>query len=475
MSAKKKDQKMNPEDNLNFLKIQREVAEKRSHQQRQQDFNEIYHSQNGADIQVQASRCLDCGNPYCEWRCPLHNYIPNWLSFAANGEFEKSAVLMHETNPLPEICGRVCPQDRLCEQACTLNTGFGAITIGAIEKNITDLALDANWRPDLSKLTATGKTVAVVGAGPAGLGCAELLTRNGVKVIVFDRYPEIGGLLTFGIPEFKLEKSVLRKRRRFLEDIGIEFQLNTEIGKTITIEQLQQQHDAVFLGMGTYTPIDGSLPGLDTKGVVKALDYLIGNINHQQSYAMEQFPHFDMKDQHVLVVGGGDTAMDCVRSAVRQKAASVRCVYRRTEKEMPGSKQEVQNAKEEGVEFIFQHQPIAIESSHGTMTAVCFKITGDGEDAGEAVLIEGNRLIIAFGFTASPAKWLDQAGVEINEKGLIKTLESNDTTLPYSQKTSKAGIYAGGDMVRGADLVVTAIAEGRQAAREILQDLTSKN
>jgi len=474
LSTEKKDLKVNPEDNLNFLKIDRETAEKRNHQQRQQDFNEIYRSRDGSDLQVQASRCLDCGNPYCEWRCPLHNYIPNWLNFAANGEFEKAAVLMHETNPLPEICGRVCPQDRLCEQACTLNTGFGAITIGAIEKNVTDMALENNWRPDLSKLTATDKTVAIVGAGPAGLGCAELLARNGVQVIVYDRYPEIGGLLTFGIPGFKLEKSVIQKRRTFLEDIGIKFQLNTEIGKEITIDQLQQSHDAVFLGMGTYTPLDGGLPGLESNGVIKALDFLIGNINHQQSFAMKQFPYFDMKDQHVLVVGGGDTAMDCVRSAVRQQAASVRCVYRRTEKEMPGSKQEVQNAKEEGVEFVFHRQPIAVESTDGTMTAVRFKITGNTDDAGEEITIEADRLIIAFGFTASPAKWFEKAGVETNDKGLIKTLESNDSSLPYSQKTSKAGIYAGGDMVRGADLVVTAIAEGRQAAREILQDFSNK-
>jgi len=270
------------------------------------------------------------------------------------------------------------------------------------------MALENNWRPDLSKLTATDKTVAIVGAGPAGLGCAELLARNGVQVIVYDRYPEIGGLLTFGIPGFKLEKSVIQKRRTFLEDIGIKFQLNTEIGKEITIDQLQQSHDAVFLGMGTYTPLDGGLPGLESNGVIKALDFLIGNINHQQSFAMKQFPYFDMKDQHVLVVGGGDTAMDCVRSAVRQQAASVRCVYRRTEKEMPGSKQEVQNAKEEGVEFVFHRQPIAVESTDGTMTAVRFKITGNTDDAGEEITIEADRLIIAFGFTASPAKWFER-------------------------------------------------------------------
>ncbi len=473
MSDKDEKKKARSEKHLSFLNIERETAEKRNDQDRQHDFNEIYYSENNNDLQKQASRCLDCGNPYCEWRCPLHNYIPNWLNYVAKEQFDKAALLMHETNPLPEICGRVCPQDRLCEQACTLNTGFGAITIGAIEKNISDMALENNWRLDLSQTTDTGKTVAIVGAGPAGLGCAELLIRNGVKPIVYDRYPEIGGLLTFGIPGFKLEKSVIQRRRKFLEDLGVEFQLNTEIGKHITIEQLQEANDAVFLGMGTYTPLDGGLPGLDAEGVVRALDYLIGNINHQQAYEMQQYPYFDMKDQDVIVLGGGDTAMDCVRSAIRQQAASVRCVYRRTEQEMPGSRQEVQNAREEGVTFVFHRQPIAIESKDGKMTGVRFTVTGDGNDCGEEVFIAADRVIIAFGFTASPADWFDKIGLETNAKGLLKTLDSEETSLPYLQQTNKAGIYAGGDMVRGADLVVTAIAEGRQAAREILQALTS--
>lgn len=455
-------------DHLSFLKIEREAAAKRDTKERQEDFDEIYCSREGDDLQKQASRCLDCGNPYCEWKCPLHNFIPNWLKFVSSKQFDKAAVLMQETNPLPEICGRVCPQDRLCEQACTLNTGFGAITIGAIEKNVTDMALENNWRPDLSLVPSTGKTVAIVGAGPAGIGCAEMLVRNGVKPVVFDRYPEIGGLLTFGIPGFKLEKSVVQRRRKFLEDIGVEFKLNTEIGKDITIEQLRESHDAIFLGMGTYTPLDGGLPGLDSEGVIKALDYLIGNVNHQQSFGMEHFPYHDMKDQDVIVLGGGDTAMDCVRSAIRQNASSVNCVYRRTEKEMPGSRQEVQNAKEEGVEFIFHRQPVSVESSNGKMTGVRFTITGDEEDSGKEIVIKANRVIIAFGFTASPAEWFDKIGLETSHKGLVKTTDSNEISLPYSQQTSTKGIFAGGDMVRGADLVVTAIAEGRQAAREIL-------
>ena len=463
--------KHDPKDTLTFLKYERETAVKRDSVERRIDFKEIYQTEENAEVlQEQAGRCLDCGNPYCEWKCPLHNYIPNWLELVSSQQFEKAAVLMHETNPLPEICGRVCPQDRLCEQACTLNTGFGAVTIGAIEKDISDRALANNWRPNLSKIESTGKSVAIVGAGPAGLGCADLLVRNGVKAIVYDRYPEIGGLLTFGIPGFKLEKEVLQKRRKFLEDIGVEFRLNTEIGRDISIEQLQTDYDAVFLGMGAYTPLDGALPGLETEGVVKALDYLIGNINHQQSYGMAEYPYFDMSGQRVIVLGGGDTAMDCVRSAIRQNAKSVQCVYRRNEKAMPGSKQEVQNAKDEGVEFVFHRQPLAIENKNGKLSGVKFAII-DNEAVDQEIIMPADRLIIAFGFSASPADWFDTIGLEQNEKGLLKTLPSTQFDIPYLQQTHAAGIFAGGDMVRGADLVVTAIAEGRQAAREILASL----
>ena len=461
-----------PSDTLTFLKIERGGIAKRDSNKRRFDFKEVYRNASGDDLCQQSGRCLDCGNPYCEWKCPLHNYIPNWLELVAKGQYQQAAELMHETNPLPEICGRVCPQDRLCEQACTINTGFGAVTIGAIEKNISDRALANNWRPDLSHIKTTGKTVAIVGAGPAGLGCAELLARNGVKAVVFDRYPEIGGLLTFGIPEFKLEKEVIRKRRSFLEDIGVEFQLNTEIGNDITIESLQNDYDAVFLGMGTYTANDGNLSGQDANGVLQALDYLIGNVNHHQAYAMPEYVHHNLKDKHVIVLGGGDTAMDCVRSAVRQQARSVKCIYRRTEADMPGSRQEVKNAREEGVEFIFNLQPGEIISENDQVKGINFKSTDPRNDSQDNIFVAVDKVIIAFGFQASPAEWFTRLGLQLDQWGRVKTLQQsstdNDPNLPYSQQTHSEGIYAGGDMVRGADLVVTAIAEGRQAARDIM-------
>ncbi len=445
-------------DNLSFLNNPRNLANKRQADARSGDFNEIYFKSDAENLIKQADRCLDCGNPYCEWKCPLHNFIPNWLDMVTHGQFEQAASLMHATNPLPEICGRVCPQDRLCEQACTLNTGFGAVTIGAIEKNIADTAIANNWRPDLSTVKSLNKTVAVIGAGPAGLGCAELLTRNGVKVVVYDKYPEIGGLLTFGIPGFKLEKSILIKRREFLQDIGVEFKLNTEIGKNVTIKQLQQDYDSLFLGMGTYKAVDGSIVGKDLPNVIQSLDYLIGNINQQQSYQMDK-TYYDLKDKDVIVLGGGDTAMDCVRSAIRQQAASVKCVYRKTETAMPGSKTEVQNAKEEGVQFIFNLQPTEI-----TPDGVAFERTDFNElkHKDKTVFLNSEKVILAFGFRANPAQWFDDASIKTIGNGLIQTNQTLQTT--------NNKIYAGGDMVSGADLVVTAIAQGREAAKNILAD-----
>ncbi len=443
-------------DNLSFIDNQRQLANKRQADARTADFNEIYFKSDKPELIKQADRCLDCGNPYCEWKCPLHNFIPNWLDMVTHGQFEQAASLMHATNPLPEICGRVCPQDRLCEQACTLNTGFGAVTIGQIEKNIADEAIANNWRPDLSKITALNKTVAIIGAGPAGLGCAELLARNGVEVTVFDKYPEIGGLLTFGIPGFKLEKSIIRKRREFFQDIGIKFQLKTEIGKDISLKKLTKQYDQLFLAMGTYRAVDGNLPGKELSHVISALDYLIGNINQQQSYQMDK-PFYDLKQQDVLVLGGGDTAMDCVRSAIRQQAKSVRCVYRRDENPMPGSKAEVQNAKQEGVQFLFNLQPNAIKAD-----GVAFERTNFNElkHQEKNVFLSADKVILAFGFRASPANWFKDASIEITKNGLIKTTDKLQTHNPQ--------IYAGGDMVTGADLVVTAIAQGRKAAQNIL-------
>jgi len=458
-------------DKLSFLKQPRELAPKRQAESRTSDFLEIYHTKNESDLVIQADRCLDCGNPYCEWKCPLHNYIPDWLDLVANQKFDQAATLMHQTNPLPEICGRVCPQDRLCEQACTLNTGLGAVTIGEIEKTIADKAIDNNWRPDLSRVIPTGNTVAIVGAGPAGLACAEYLTRKGVQATVYDKYPEIGGLLTFGIPEFKLEKQILVKRKKYLEDIGVEFVLKTEIGKDISIDDLDCQYDKVFLGMGTYKAVDGMLPGRELNGVIAALDYLIGNINQQQNYQMMNRPYHDFNNKNVVVLGGGDTAMDCVRSAIRQKAKTVTCVYRKQELDMPGSKTEVNNAKQEGVRFIFNLQPVEIVSNkdNSVTSVVCERTDFDElKYKDKQVVIKADSVIIAFGFSANPSEWFTKAGINTHDSGLISTDEN-------SLKTTAKNIYAGGDMVSGADLVVTAIAQGREAAKQIFDELINEN
>ncbi len=267
--------------NLQFLDIPRTDPAKVPVEQRVTEFKEIYAQFTPAGASQQAGRCLACGNPFCEWKCPVHNYIPNWLKLIQEGNLLEAAELSHKTNSLPEMCGRICPQDRLCEGACTLNDGLGAVTIGSIEKYITDEAFKQGWTPDMSNVKATGKKVAVIGAGPAGLGCADILTRSGVKPVVYDRYTRIGGLLTFGIPPFKLEKEVVEKRREVMEGMGVEFRLGVEVGKDISMEQLLAEYDAVFMGMGTYKYVKGGFPGEDLPGVYEALPYLIANINHE--------------------------------------------------------------------------------------------------------------------------------------------------------------------------------------------------
>jgi glutamate synthase (NADPH/NADH) small chain len=465
-------------NNFQFIDVGRHDPDKKTLQARKTEYVEIYQPFTKGQVAEQSHRCLECGNPYCEWKCPVHNFIPNWLKLVTEGNLFEAAELSHQTNTLPEVCGRVCPQDRLCEGACTLDDGFGAVTIGASEKYITDTALAMGWRPDLSDVVATGKKVAVIGAGPAGLGCADVLTRNGVKPVVFDRYPEIGGLLTFGIPEFKLEKQVMMRRREVFEGMGIEFRLNTEVGHDISINELLDQYDAIFMGMGTYTYMKGNFPGEDLPGVYEALPYLIGNVNHNLGYEQDPENYVNLRGKRVIVLGGGDTAMDCVRTAVRQQAEHVICAYRRDEENMPGSRREVRNAKEEGVEFLYNRQPIEVVEYFGQACGVKVVETELGEpDAdgrrrpqqipGSEEVLEADAVIIAFGFQPSPPRWLEEVEVDTNDWDGVVAEEFQQ----YKFQTSNPRIFAGGDMVRGSDLVVTAIWEGRQAAEGILDYL----
>ena len=462
-------------NDFQFLDVGRFDPNKKNIEERKINFVEIYGDYNQPEASNQSHRCLDCGNPYCEWKCPVHNYIPDWLKLVNEGNILEAADLCHQTNSLPEMCGRVCPQDRLCEGACTLNDGFGAVSIGNIEKYITDKALEMGWKPDLSNRKWTKKKVAIVGAGPAGIGCADILIRAGIKCDVYDKQSEIGGLLTFGIPEFKLEKSVVRRRRKILEEMGIKFHLNKEVGKDISFKKLHEGYDAVFLGMGTYTSLEGGFRGESLPQVHKAIDYLIGNTNHLLKVKQEPIDYINLKGKNVVVLGGGDTAMDCNRTAIRQGANSVSCLYRRDEKNMPGSRREVVNAQEEGVKFEFNTQPIAIignDKVEGVKT-IQTKLGAPDQNGrrvpvpipGSEKIYPADEVVIAFGFRASPADWFKDFNIKINNAGLVEAPEKQELKF----QTSNPKIFSGGDMVRGSDLVVTAIWEGREAAKSIIQ------
>jgi glutamate synthase (NADPH) small chain len=465
------------DNNFQFIEVGRSDPSKKAIDVRKHQFVEIYEPFQKEEVAGQAHRCLACGNPYCEWKCPVHNFIPDWLKLISEGNIFEAAELSHQTNSLPEVCGRVCPQDRLCEGACTLNDGFGAVTIGSAEKYITDTALSMGWRPDMSKVVPTGKRVAVIGAGPAGLGCADVLARSGVEVTVFDRYPEIGGLLTFGIPEFKLEKSVMQRRREVFEGMGIQFRLNTDVGTDITAQELLDGYDAIFMGTGTYNAMKGGFPGEDLPGVHEALDFLIANVNRNMGWEKDAAEFVSVKGKRVVVLGGGDTAMDCNRTSIRQGASQVTCAYRRDEANMPGSAREVANAKEEGVQFLFNRQPVAIVGE-GKVEGVKVVETRLGEPdengrrrpeviEGSEQVIPADVVLVAFGFRPSPAPWFADIGVQTNSWDGVIAAEEQE----FKFQTTNPKVFAGGDMVRGSDLVVTAIWEGRQAAEGILDYL----
>ncbi|QQA76046.1 formate-dependent uric acid utilization protein AegA [Pectobacterium parmentieri] len=452
----------------------RRDAEKKPLAQRTTTFDEIYHGFSVQQTEDQADRCLSCGKrAICEWTCPLHNNIPELLSLAKQGRILEAVELSHQTSSLPEICGRVCPQDRLCEGACTLGKEYGAITIGNVERYITDTAMKMGWSPDMTHVVPSGKRAAIVGAGPAGLACADVLARNGVQAVVFDRHPEIGGLLTFGIPSFKLDKDVLIHRREVFSAMGIDFQLNTEVGKDISLAQLLDDYDTVFLGVGTYRSMKANIDNENAPGVFDALPFLIANTKHVMGLPeLDDEPYISMAGKRVVVLGGGDTAMDCLRTSVRQGAISVTCAYRRDEANMPGSKKEVKNSREEGVEFMFNVQPQKIcLNEQGEVCGISLVRTELGEpDAsgrrrprpipGSEFVQPAEAVITAFGFQSHSMPWLEEADVDLDNWGYITA--PLDSQIPC--QTNHPRIFAGGDAVRGADLVVTAIADGRKAA-----------
>lgn len=462
-----------------FLEVERVEPQKRSLKTRKSSFVEIYRLFNENQARMQSDRCLGCGNPYCEWKCPVHNYIPDWLKLAGEGRIIEAAELCHLTNSLPEVCGRVCPQDRLCEGACTLNDEYGAVTIGAVEKYIVDTAFEMGWRPDMSRVEPTGKKVGIIGAGPAGLGCADVLVRNGIGAVVYDKYPEIGGLLSFGIPNFKLEKEVMSRRREVFNGMGIDFRLNIEVGKDIGFQEIVEEFDAVFIGTGAYQAIRGGFDNEDADGVYDSLPYLIANICREKDYAYDRYEYVSLGGRRVVVLGGGDTAMDCVRTAVRQGAAKVTCAYRRDERNMPGSAKEVTNARTEGVEFLWNLQPVSIEvDGSNRVSGVTLVETRMGEPdssgrsrpeivPGSEKVVQAEAVVVAFGFRPDPEGWLRELGVELDENARIRTSAKG----PYPFQSSVPHIFAGGDAVRGADLVVTAIADGRTAAEGIIDFL----
>ncbi|HDR2892517.1 TPA: formate-dependent uric acid utilization protein AegA [Enterobacter asburiae] len=441
-------------------------------------FNEIYLPFRADQAHREASRCLKCGeHSICEWTCPLHNHIPQWIERVKEGDIAGAVALSHQTNCLPEITGRVCPQDRLCEGACTVRDESGSVTIGNIERYISDQALSMGWTPDMTGVVPVDKRIAIIGAGPAGLACADVLVRHGVNVTVYDRHPEIGGLLTFGIPAFKLDKSLLARRREIFTAMGIHFELNCEVGKDVSMSQLLSDYDALFIGVGTYRSMKAGIPHEDAPGVYDALPFLVANT--RQVMGLEPTaaePYINTQGLNVVVLGGGDTAMDCVRTALRHGAAKVTCAYRRDEANMPGSKKEVKNAKEEGAEFEFNVQPVELTlAKNGQVNGIRMLRTELGEPdaqgrrrpvpvAGSEFVMPADAVIMAFGFNPHAMPWLQAHGVNTDDWGRI--VASVDS--PYRYQTTNPQIFAGGDAVRGADLVVTAMAEGRHAAQGMM-------
>jgi glutamate synthase (NADPH/NADH) small chain len=459
---------------LRFISVGKEMPEKREAELRRRDFGEIYEDYAREKAAQQASRCSQCGVPFCQIHCPLHNNIPDWLMLCAEGRLEEAYEVSAATNNMPEVCGRICPQDRLCEGNCVIEqAGHGTVTIGAVERYITDSAWQRGWVKPPTPSRELDHSVGIIGAGPAGLAAAEQLRRKGWQVDVYDRYDRIGGLLVYGIPNFKLEKEVVGRRAELLEAGGIRFHLDFEIGRNATFAELRQRHDAVLIATGVYKGRDIMCPGVGLDNIVPALDYLIASNRKGLGDAVPAFESGKLNAQgkNVVVIGGGDTAMDCVRTAVRQGAKSVRCLYRRDRANMPGSRREVQHAEEEGVEFVWLSQPEAFVGDGAVDGVRVVQMRLGPADAsgrqkpvpidGAHYTLEADLVIKALGFDPEDLPQLfDEPGLEVTRWGTIKT---DFRTL----MTNQPGVFAAGDIVRGASLVVWAIRDGRDAAAAI--------